>query len=464
MRILGWSLGFLAVALFATTAAVHIMLNHRADTTISQDLQHEVREFQSEKPAESTSGLRPVAARLQEATQRSVPKSNIVLIALLDGRVLSVSGDTTIAALDAKAAQWKRLAAITTETSGTMKLPGGTARYTALPVRAPGDPAKGAFVAAVLTGPEHATVWQVTRLQLEVGTASLVLASVLAWLMAGRVLRPIRATTELARRITDANLTDRLPVRGHDEVSDMAATFNAMLDRLHGAFAAQRRFLADAGHELRTPITIVQGNLDTMSATDPEDAETLALVADELARMSRLVDELSLLAASEQPDFMRPAPTDLAELAASLAAKAEALSARSWRVDATVSGWAVLDAHRVTQAVMQLAANAVAHTEPGVALELRMHTAGDELAFSLVDHGGGVAPGDRSRIFDRFVQLDNRHDHSTGLGLSIVAAIAAAHGGSVTLSDTPGGGATFTLRVPLVPIEAPSASEGDERP
>lgn len=460
MRILGWSLGFLAIALFATTAAVHVMLNRRADTVIKQDLTHEVVEFQSEKPSDS--GPHSIAARLLEATRRAVPKSDIVLIGLLSGRVFSVSGNTTVAALNAPAAEWKRLAAVPKQTSGTITLPAGPARYTALPVRAPGDPARGAFVAAVLTGPEHTIAWQVTRLQLEVGFASLLLASVLAWLVAGRVLRPVRATTELAQRITDTDLSDRLPVRGHDEVSAMAGTFNAMLDRLQGAFAAQRQFLADAGHELRTPITIVQGNLDTMTPTDPEDVETLSVVADELTRMSRLVNELSLLAASEQPDFVRPARTDLTELAASLGAKTQALSARTWTVTSTLAGSALLDAQRVTQAVIQLAANAIAHTEPDVRLELDLRGTASDLAFAVVDHGRGIRPADRSRIFDRFVQLDNRHDGNTGLGLSIVAAIAAAHGGSITVADTPGGGATFTFHIPLV-VSTPAPESESSR-
>jgi signal transduction histidine kinase len=228
-----------------------------------------------------------------------------------------------------------------------------------------------------------------------------------------------------------------------------------MLDRLQGAFSAQREFLADAGHELRTPITIVQGNLDTLRATDADDAETLAVVADELARMSRLVDELTLLAGSEHPDFIRPAVTDLSELATSLAAKAQALDARPWTVTSTMTGTAVLDAQRVTQAVMQLASNAIAHTDDDVALGLVLGRSADEVTFAVVDHGPGVPAADRSRIFDRFVQIDHRHDSSTGLGLSIVAAIAAAHGGSAEVTDTPGGGATFTLRVPFVkaPLE-----------
>lgn len=451
LRILGWSVGLLAVALLASTTAVHVLLNRRADTAIRQDLAHEIAEFRAEKPAEAAPAGGPVAARLLEGTKRAVPHSDIVLVALLNGRVLSVSGDTRVSALRRDAAQLTRLAEISSPRTGSFQLPAGAARYAAVPVRAAGDPARGTFIAAVLTGPEHARVWQVTRVLLEVGSAALILAAVLAWYMAGRVLRPVRETTNLAKRITDTKLSDRIPVHGSDEISDMARTFNSMLDRLHEAFATQRQFLADAGHELRTPITIIQGNLDTLTAIDPDDAETLAIVSDELARMTRLVDDLLLLASSEQPDFIRSTPTDLELFSTTLIAKVEALSARRWRTSSTLHGRALLDAQRITQAVTQLAANAIAHTDPDVQLDLRL-SAHDELRFAVIDHGRGVPDGDRSRIFDRFVQLDQQHDRGTGLGLPIVAAIAAAHGGSIELTTTPGGGATFTLRVPRRPV------------
>lgn len=452
MRILGWSVGLLAAALLATVAAVHVLLSRRADAAINRQLRHEIVEFSSEKPAESRPLLGPVAARLREGTRRAVPQSDIVLVALLDGRVVSVSGNTTVRALRADQGQWSQLVDLSTPKSGTLRLAAGSARYTAIPVRAAGDPARGTFIVAVLTGPEHARVWQATRLQLEVGIGSLAIASLVAWYMAGRVLRPIRATTNLARRITDTNLADRIPVQGNDEVSDMARTFNAMLDRLHDAFATQRQFLADAGHELRTPITIIQGNLDTLTALDPEDAETLDLVNDELSRMTRLVEDLLLLASSEQPDFIRSVPTDLTDFASTLTAKVEALSNRRWVASANLHGFALLDAQRVTQAVTQLAANAVAHIDPDVDLELQMSATEDELRFAVIDHGQGIPADDRRRVFARFVQLDERHDGRTGLGLPIVAALAAAHGGSIDLTETPGGGATFVLTVPRIPV------------
>lgn len=456
VRILGWSVSLLAAALLASTAAVHVLLSRRADAAIAQDLAHEIVEFRAEKAAEGAPGTGPVAARLLEGTRRAVPLSNIVLVALLDGRVLSVSGDSSVSALRADAPQLSQLADLSGPRGGSLQLPAGTARYTAVPVRAAGDPAHGTFIAAVLVGPEHARVWQVTRVLLEVGIAALVLASLLAWYMAGRVLRPIRATTNLAKRITDTNLVERIPVHGRDEITEMARTFNSMLDRLHDGFATQRQFLADAGHELRTPITIIQGNLDTLATTDSDDAETLAIVSDELSRMTRLVDDLLLLASSEQPDFIRATPTNLDDLAPTLIAKVEALSPRRWQASSAVRGFALLDAQRITQAVTQLAANAIAHTDADVRLELRLSADDDDLRFTVIDHGRGVPASERTRIFDRFVHLDQRHDGGTGLGLPIVGAIAAAHGGSVDLTVTPGGGATFTLRVPCRPIPNPN--------
>jgi signal transduction histidine kinase len=313
------------------------------------------------------------------------------------------------------------------------------------------------FVAAVLTGADQASIARVTKIQLEVGGISLLLGLALAWLAGGRVLRPIRDTTDLARRITDTDLSERIPVRGRNEISELAATFNRMLDRLEAALTTQRRFLADAGHELRTPITIVQGNLDTIAATGPDDEQTLAIAADELARMARLVDELTLLAASERPDFLSIRPTDLALLTESLAAKAHALDSRPWRLTAIARGHAVVDAHRITQAVMQLAANAVTHTPQGTGVEIGSAIVAEAIEFTVADEGPGIPVAMRTRVFDRFARLEARRTSGTGLGLSIVAAIAAAHGGRIALEERRGGGAVFRIIIPYRPAEPPGA-------
>ena len=157
----------------------------------------------------------------------------------------------------------------------------------------------------------------------EVGV--LLLGSLLAWAIAGRVLAPVRELRDTARSIGETDLTRRIPVRGSDELAELARTFNAMLDRLEAAFASQRDFVNDAWHELRTPITIVRGHLELMGDDPAERQETVALVTDELDRMSRFVDDLLLLAKAGRTDFLDLETVPLDQLTDELLAKARAL-------------------------------------------------------------------------------------------------------------------------------------------
>jgi two-component system OmpR family sensor kinase len=154
----------------------------------------------------------------------------------------------------------------------------------------------------------------------------LILASLLAWVVAGRVLAPLRLLGDTARSIGESDLTRRIPVEGDDELVDLARTFNEMLGRLEEAFASQKAFISDAGHELRTPITIIRGHLEVMGDDPDERRETLELVSDELGRMSRLVNDLLLLAKANRPDFLEPQTIDLDDLTRELFAKASALA------------------------------------------------------------------------------------------------------------------------------------------
>jgi signal transduction histidine kinase len=453
-RILGWSVLLLAAAIAASTAATHVLLVRQLNARVSAELTHEMAEFRTlaaarhEEPAAGRRGS--VVALLRARTGQAVLENDITLIGLAGGKVAAASSNPAAALVRHDPALLARWAAVTRASSGTAQLAGGQIRYTAIPVRVAGDPVHGVFVATALTGTDMATINGVTRLQLEAGVAALLLGAGLAWLAAGRVLRPVRDTTELARRITEADLAGRIPVRGHNEISELALTFNRMLDRLEAALTTQRRFLADAGHELRTPITIIQGNLDTIEPRTPDDSETLAIVSDELTRMSRLVDELHLLARSERPGFLRLAAADLEDLTRSLAAKARSLDSRPWLLTHSAQGAAVLDAQRITQAVMQLAANAAAHTPPGVVVELSSTITGGFVEFAVADNGPGIPAAQRLRIFDRFARLDSRRTNGTGLGLSIVAAIASAHGGHVSVTGRSAGGAVFRLSIPHV--------------
>lgn len=458
-RIAGWSILLLTGATFTTVVVSHVLLMQRTATEITAELRHEVDEFNSIRPPPSARS--PVIRHMTMATARVLPSSDVIKFGLADGRLVTVGRNVDPTERRADLPILRSLVRLPLPASGTTTLHQGAARFVVVPIHVAGDPVRGAFVIATLTEPAYAQVWSDTRLRIEVGLVCLVVAYGLAWVAAGRTLRPVRETTELARRINATALGGRLPVRGHDEFDHMADSFNDMLDRLEDTLETQRRFLADAGHELRTPITIVQGNLDTLSVSNPDDTETLALVSTELDRMTRMVNDLLVLASSHQADFVRLRTADLGALGVSLAAKVEALGDRSWRNRSTWSGSGLLDVDRVTQAVVELCSNALTYTRPGTDLSLRLSEEGQMLVVCVVDHGPGVPVEFAERIFGRFVRGEgaSRLSPGSGLGLSIVAAIASGHGGDVAVSQTPGGGATFILRVPRVP--APSAGATD---
>jgi signal transduction histidine kinase len=281
------------------------------------------------------------------------------------------------------------------------------------------------------------------------GLTLLMVTAVAAW-VSGRLLSPLRTLRETADEISDTDLSRRLPVTGNDDITALTRTVNGMLDRLEAAFVGQRRFLDDAGHELKTPLTVLRGHLEVLDTGSPEEvAETRELLLDEVDRMSRLVNDLILLAKSDRPDFLRPRSVDLAPLTESLLAKARGLADRDWTLDGTGDGMLTVDEQRITQAVLQLADNAVKHTGPDdvVAIGSSYDETGARLWVR--DTGPGVAEEDREAIFERFGRGHvPGEDEGFGLGLSIVRAIAHAHGGSVAVEDAVPHGARFVIAVP----------------
>lgn len=223
---------------------------------------------------------------------------------------------------------------------------------------------------------------------------------------------------------------------------------NGMLERPEQAFETQRQFIDDVGHELRTPLTIVQGHLEQLDDDPRQRAESVRLVLDEVERMGRLVGDLLVLARSERPDFLDWGTADLAELTEGMYAKVRALADRRWVLDGVGEGSIVVDQQRLTQAVMQLAANAVRHTEAGDVIAIGSAMDDRGMRIWVRDTGSGIDPEERDRIFERFRQ-GARSIVGSGLGLSIVRAIATAHGGRVELRSRPGGGAAFTLVLPV---------------
>jgi two-component system OmpR family sensor kinase len=327
---------------------------------------------------------------------------------------------------------------------GEVSTPLGDAAYVAVPVLA-GD-ASGSLTIGQLLSDRREQVDDAVRIAVGVSIVMLLLASLFIWLAAGRAMAPLQALASTARKISETDLSQRIAVRGNDEIAQLGRTLNAMLDRLENAFADQREFLADVSHELRTPITIVRGHLETLG-DDPEDRrEAVAVIQDELDRMNRFVDDLLLLVRASRPDFLRPAPLDLDLLTHEMFAKARSLGPRSWILEGTGIGLVSADTQRLTQAVMNLAANAVNHTGPGEPIWMGSSLGAREARFWVRDEGPGIPAEEQRLIFERFARSQSvRGAGGAGLGLAIVKAIAEAHGGRVELESALGAGAKFTI-------------------
>ncbi|MBA2532004.1 MAG: HAMP domain-containing histidine kinase [Nocardioidaceae bacterium] len=346
---------------------------------------------------------------------------------------------------------------------GTVEVPGeGDVRFAVKPVRQ--GQRSGAFVVAYFTAPELPEFDDAVGVYAVVAWVALLLIGVGGWVVAGRLLKPLRELRATAEDIRDSDLTRRITVEGNDDVSDLARTLNAMLDRLENAFATQREFLDDAGHELRTPLTILRGHMEILDKRNTELVEaTRILVLDEIDRMGRLVDDLVVLAKAGRPDFLRLEPMDVGVLTDDVLDKARGLGEREWRLDARASGSVITDRQRLTQALVQLAANAVRHTQRHQVIAVGSLVDGQLVRLWVRDTGPGVAAEDARRIFERFERArGSKRSEGSGLGLSIVRAIAEAHDGHVALKSQPGSGATFTVVLPLRPVP-PGQDPADDR-
>jgi signal transduction histidine kinase len=312
----------------------------------------------------------------------------------------------------------------------------------------------GALLVVNLLAEDRAELLDTMQTYAIVATLSLFLVTGVAAWQSGRLLSPLRTLRDTADEIGETDLSRRIPERGNDDITALTRTVNGMLDRLEAAFRGQREFLDDAGHELKTPLTVLRGHLELLDATDPaEVTETRELLLDEVDRMARLVNDLILLAKSDRPDFVTRVEVELGELTEDVLAKARALGPREWRLDASTEVTVRLDAQRVTQALLQLADNAVKHTREGDVIAIGSSYGAGWVELWVRDTGPGVAPENRDHIFERFGRAEvPEHDEGFGLGLSIVRAIAVAHGGTVRVTDAPPHGARFVMSLPARPV------------
>ena len=453
VRVLGSFAALLAVALLGGLFLQRAVLQRGLDQDIESSLEQEREELESlvggRNPLTGEPFNDDVGAIFDTFLSRNVPEPGEVYLTFVDGALYETThAPLRLDAIPELVDRWGRL---TVGEGGQIETEAGPVHYLAVPLRYQGE-TRGVFIVANFSAGERAEIENAIRAEAVVSMLVLVVVTLIAWFVAGRLLRPVRDLTETAESITESDLTRRIPVESDDEISRLAATFNEMLDRLETAFTAQRTFIDDAGHELRTPITIIRGHLDVMS-DDPKDrAETMAVVSDELDRMGRIVGDLLLLAKAEQPDFLHVKPVELADLTTELLVKSRALGDRSWQLDACAEGTLHVDTQRVTQAVLNLARNSVEHTIEGAEIAIGSEWTAEGARFWVRDTGIGISPNEQDRIFDRFARgRSGRRSEGAGLGLAIVTTIAAAHGGRVELDSTLGKGATFSIIIPGSP-------------
>mgnify|MGYP000347782281 FL=1 len=290
----------------------------------------------------------------------------------------------------------------------------------------------------------------------------LVVASLGGSFLANKALRPVDEITRTAQRIGSGDLSQRISLEGRldDEIGRLVSTFNEMIGRLESSFLQIKRFTADASHELKTPLTVLKGEIEVglKRQRRPEEyRRVLASCLEEVDRMSRIVDDLLTLARADMGALqLQKERVDLGEVAEdvwrSLGRMAEEKGLHfTFQRDGEVAVWG--DKDRLRQLLVNLVDNALKYTPPGGEVRLRVERDDTLALLTIQDTGEGIPPEDQERVFERFYRVDkarSRQRGGTGLGLSICKWIAEAHGGKISLESEVGKGSTFVVQLPLL--------------
>ncbi len=316
----------------------------------------------------------------------------------------------------------------------------------------------GTFVTAgSLVGYEHVRT-RVLDLAAGEGLITLLAAVVSVYIILRRLLGSVR---RLTRTAGDIGLRGELGIRlgdaqTGDEVGEMAATFDAMIEKIDTSVAQQRQMLADVSHQLRTPLTVARGHLEVMSRgslDDPTEVrETVTTVVDELDHMKQLVERLLLLGRSLEADFVELGPVDLRAMLYDIGDAVEMLAPRHWSVGPVPDVVLVADLEKLRGAILNLVDNAVHATRPADSIRLSAHLGNtDDPTLDVIvdDSGPGIAPPDRTAVLERFSRPSATDTRGSGLGLAIVEAVAVAHNGTVAIDDSPLGGCRVIITLPL---------------
>lgn len=397
---------------------------------------------------ETTAGVLDIARTYLGARTKVESGSHpILLVRLADGRVLSNS-DIKLETAEGNTGDLQP--GFSTVTLGSEEYRVATAR-----IASSGGTSQGVFQAAISTSYARSVLADLGG-TLGLGGAIVVLLGAILSAWAARAsLNPLREVSDTAAQITQASLGERVPYGGpHDEVGAMVEAFNEMLDRLETAFLEQKRFVADASHELRTPIAVVCGNLDIIDHPQTDEAArnaALAAIRDEAGRLERLVDDLLSLARLDRGTQRPFQALDVRTLIEEAVVRGRALGGPEIAADARPGLWVEGDPDMLDQALMNLVRNAINHTPEGGTVTVSAREAGDSVEISVADTGPGIREEDLPRLFDRFYRAQGPRDAESGgsgLGLAITKRLVELHRGTISARNSDAGiGAVFTIRL-----------------
>ena len=466
-RILLWYLVLMCLFTLIAIPMIRYRLISEVNNRVKEDLREALEEFEAElveslleskiksnlEQTESEHANQNIYSAFDKFIATNKAEDDNYFIAIVDGLFYKTNAVFLPSEIDKNSTLMQHWQEITVEEQAEIEVGNskiGSVIYKAEPIKTT-EKVIGVFIVAHISAGEREEVLNSVDIVIQVLVLMILLASLLAWLAAGKVLAPLRNLSETVKSISESDLSQRIDIQGKGEVAQLGRTFNAMMERLETAFDTQRNFINDAGHELKTPITIIRGHLELMDDDPQEQQKTINLVMDELDRMNRLVGDLVLLAKTERPDFLLLETIDLASFNPELFKKIQALGQRNWRLDNTSDGQIIGDRQRLTQAIINLANNAVQHTAVNDLIVFGSNLKSDKVEFWITDTGEGIPVGDQKHIFERFARVKNsrRRSPGSGLGLAIVKAIIEAHGGHIHLQSSLGVGSTFMLIFPV---------------
>ncbi len=467
VRLTLWYTLALTIAMVILAGALYAEMRKALETDLDADLRHNANALGERLHHEFEEGDEIVDAS-EDVVRKSLFQNVSLAVYRADGSLVAASpaleGLVLAPELALAEIAWLGTGVTRTHFADARLDPEGV-EVAAVAVEHPLDGTRYTLVAGAGRSQLAATLALSRQLAFTLVPLLLLLAVVGGWVLASSALAPVGLMATQARRMSADRLGDRLDVPNpDDELGRLAAVFNELLDRIESAVDRMRQFVADASHELRTPVAVIRSGT-AVALTEPvsldECADTLRVIDDQAARLGRLVDDMFTLARADagDPALLLVEDVPVGEVVTSCAAAAQTLASAAG-VAITLSAlpeverYVRADSLRLKQMLMNLLTNAIRHAgcDGRVDVGLRFAEDGASAIVSVADTGPGIPADAREVIFDRFVRLDQARARATGgggLGLPIARWIAAAHGGTIDVEDATIGGALFTVRMPL---------------